>query len=175
MNARPCLILAAGVLVLGLAGCKTLDERAARAEAGAPVDLTAAPEPLDFVDVLPTESFRRGLQHFNRAEYGLAERYLRDSVEKSPKNAAAWVALAASYDRNRRFDLADRAYDIAIRLSGETVQILNNQGYSYMLRGDFRTAMAKFQKAYRRDPGNPTIVNNIRILEAQERANRRGP
>jgi Flp pilus assembly protein TadD len=182
MKRRACFFLATGLLIIGLAGCKTLD--GPRTEVGAPVDLAAAPnqtdqsdqpDQVDFADLLPEETFRRGLQHFNRGEYGLAERYLRETVEKSPHNAAAWVALAASYDRNRRFDLADRAYSVAIGLSGETVQILNNQGYSYMLRGDFTTAAAKFRKALRKEPGNATVANNIRILQAQRRANRQGP
>jgi len=52
-----------------------------------------------------------------------------------------------------RFDLADRAYVFAIRLVGETTEILNNQGYSYMLRGDLVNARRKFLKAYEREPG----------------------
>ena len=37
-----------------------------------------------------------------------------------------------------------------------------------MLRADFRTARAKLNKAYRRDPGNPTVINNLRILNASD-------
>ncbi len=80
--------------------------------------------------------------------------YFRAVVEKSPDNVTAWIGLAGSYDNIRRFDLADRAYREAIRLAGETPQILNNQGYSYMLRGDLRAARARFLKALRRDPHN---------------------
>jgi Flp pilus assembly protein TadD len=122
--------------------------------------------------MLPKESFRIGIEHFDRGEYGLAEQYLRATVEKAPNDAAAWIALAASYDRIRRFDLADRAYATAIRLSGETVEILNNQGFSYMLRGDFKTARIEFNRALKLDPANPTVRNNIIILRDQEWANR---
>ena len=76
----------------------------------------------------------------------------------------AWIGLAASYDRLGRFDLADRSYRAAVRLGGETIQILNNEGYSYMLRGDLAKARAKFEAARRRDPDNPTIANNLRLL-----------
>jgi len=165
---------------MALTGCKTADDSLATGSAAGPLELAPAappppPDPIGFTDAAPAETFRLGLQHFHRDEFGLAERYLRATVEKQPENAAAWIALAATYDRIRRFDFADRAYRMAIRLSGETVQILNNQGFSYMLRGDFRTAMAKFKKAYRMDPGNPTIANNIRILESREIANRDDP
>ncbi len=56
---------------------------------------------------------------------GIAQRYFKDAVEKAPRDVTAWIGLAASYDRLRRFDLADQAYVQAIRLGGETVQILN--------------------------------------------------
>lgn len=124
--------------------------------------------PADLSDKLPTETYRLGLEHFARGEYGLAERYFRATVEKNPANAGAWIGLAGSYDNIRRFELADRAYGAALRLSGETVQILNNQGQSYMLRGDYRTARVKLRKALRIEPGNATVINNLQILDANE-------
>ena len=51
-----------------------------------------------------------GLEHFNRGNYGISQRYFKDAVEKAPKDVTAWIGLAASYDRLRRFDLADQAY-----------------------------------------------------------------
>jgi Flp pilus assembly protein TadD len=85
------------------------------------------------------------------------------------------VALAATYDRIGRFDLADRAYKTAIRLTGETTQILNNEGYSYMLRGDLVNARKKFLKAYEREPNNPTIANNLKLLNSSSRFIQRVP
>jgi Flp pilus assembly protein TadD len=109
------------------------------------------------------------MEYFTRGQYGIAQRHFRDAVEKAPRDATAWIGLAASYDRTGRFDLADQAYASAIRLVGETVQILNNQGYSYMLRGDLVKARLKFQKAYELDPTNPTIVNNLELLNSSQR------
>lgn len=168
---RRCILIAAGLMALALTGCAA-DGAKQTPENNAPLNLTTEPDPIDFTDVLPTETFRLGLQHFKRTEYGLAERYFRATVEKDPNNVEAWIGLAGAYDHVRRFDLADRAYAVAIRLAGETVQILNNQGYSYMSRGDFKTARAKFRKALRLDPGNKTVINNIRILNANEVAGR---
>ena len=112
------------------------------------------------------EPLKLGLEHFDRGNFGIAERYFRDAVESAPKDTTAWVGLAASYDRIGRFDLADQAYARAIRLSGETVQILNNQGYSYMLRGDLVRARAKFQRASKKEPNNPIIINNLALLSS---------
>ena len=115
------------------------------------------------------EPLRMAIEHFNRGHYGIAERYFRDATEKAPKDPTAWIGLAAAYDRLARFDLADRAYVFAIRLVGETTEILNNQGYSYMLRGDLVNARRKFLKAYEREPDNPTIANNLQLLNSSSR------
>jgi Flp pilus assembly protein TadD len=116
-----------------------------------------------------------GLEQFNRGNYGISQRYFKDAVEKAPRDVTAWVGLAASYDRLRRFDLADQAYAAAIRLGGESVQILNDQGYSYMLRGNLTAARRKFEKAYSLDPTNPVIANNLELLNGSRRFIERAP
>lgn len=84
-------------------------------------------------------------------------------------DAEPWLGLAASYDRLRRFDLADRAYAQAVRILGPTVEILNNQGYSYMLRGDYKRAHAALAAAKRKDPTNKYVQNNLHLLEESYR------
>jgi Flp pilus assembly protein TadD len=108
---------------------------------------------------------RLGIQRFYEGNFGLAQQYFQDAVEKSPGDVTAWIGLAASYDRLGRFDLADQAYAAAAKLEGSTVRLLNNEGYSYMLRGDLKTARAKFQSALRLDPNNQTTLNNIKLLD----------
>jgi|SRR5665213_113585 len=119
------------------------------------------------------QPLKLALEYFNRGSFGLAAKYFEDAVTQSPKDATAWIGLAASYDRIKRFDLADRAYKQAIRLVGETPTILNNEGYGYMLRGNLVEAKRKFLKAYERDPHNPTILNNLKLLNSSERYIRR--
>jgi Flp pilus assembly protein TadD len=173
-----------GVALFGLTGCGAVPEFALPAPIAAilpgPDPESVAPtatvqEPADIKYYPSDEPLRMGLEHFSRGNYGLSERYFRDAVEKSPRDATAWVGLAASYDRLRRFDLADRAYASAIKLTGETVQILNNEGYSYMLRGNLVKARAKFMKAYELDPTNPTIINNLELLSSSHRFIQRPP
>jgi Flp pilus assembly protein TadD len=123
-------------------------------------------DPNDIKFLRSDESRKLALEHFNRGDYGVAERYFRDAVEKTPNDGTAWVGLAATYDRIGRFDLADRAYKLALRLNGETIELLNNLGYSYMLRGQFATARQYIAKAYARDPRNPTILNNLQLLDS---------
>lgn len=119
------------------------------------------------------EDVARGFAALAEGNYGLAQQHLQAGVEKSPNDLAAWVGLAASYDRLRRFDLADRAYSQAIRLGGVNATILNNQGYSYLLRGDLPKARSSFLAAQTLDPQSPTIANNLRLLDGSRRYVRR--
>jgi len=167
-------LLACAWLALGLAACETVRDAAVVA----PVETVAVDpvqEPTDVKYYPSDEPVRMGLEQFNRGNFGLSQRYFKDAVEKAPKDVTAWVGLAASYDRLRRFDLADQAYAQAIRLGGETVQILNDQGYSYMLRGNLNAARRKFEKAYSLDPTNPTIANNLVLLNGSRQFIERQP
>jgi Flp pilus assembly protein TadD len=112
----------------------------------------------------PKDDLGLGKRHYKEENYGLAEKHFRKAVEAQPRSAEAWVGLAASYDRLRRFDLADRAYDQAINLLGPTPEILNNQGFSYMLRGDYKLARKKLAAAQSKDPDSAYIQNNINLL-----------
>jgi Flp pilus assembly protein TadD len=156
----------AAFAALTLAGCETVAETA-HVESPATSLTVQQPEQVKYYP--SDEPLKLGIEHFNRGSYGLAERYFRDAVEKAPRDVTAWVGLAASYDRLARFDLADRAYAAAIRLAGETTDILNNEGYSYMLRGDLVAARKKFLKAYERQPDNPMIINNLKLLNSSYR------
>ncbi len=117
----------------------------------------------------PNDDLSLGKKHFRAANFGLAERYFRRAVELHPRDLESWVGLAASYDRLRRFDLADRAYDQALKIAGPTAEILNNQGYSFMLRGDYRRARETLLNAQAQDPANPYIKNNLELLEVSFR------
>jgi len=117
----------------------------------------------------PNDDVQLGKKYFRANNFGLAEKSFRSAVEKHPNDAEAWVGLAASYDRLRRFDLADRAYGEAIRLVGATAEILNNQGFSYMLRGDYTRAHKKLEEAQAKDPSNPYVQANLQLLEQSYR------
>jgi len=72
----------------------------------------------------------------------------------------------------RRFDLADQDYERATKVSGVSAEILNNWGYSYMLRGDRARAREILLKARAQDPGNPYVKNNLELLEASVAKNK---
>jgi Flp pilus assembly protein TadD len=178
--ARILLIAVAG---LWLAGCETAGKFAdltkpadvdspgvgneARAEAPPSDDTTASTDGMLGSD--PNDELSLGKKHYRANDFGLAEKHFRRAAELHPADAEVWLGLAASYDRLRRFDLADRAYAQAIKIVGPTAEILNNQGYSYMLRGDYKRARAKLTAAQAKAPDNPYVKNNLRLMAESHR------
>lgn len=161
-------LLVAG-LSLGAAACNEVGPLAGSEDVSAAsphVSTVPGENPGDVKYFASDEPVRLAKERFQEGNFGLAQRYFQDAVEKAPKDITAWVGLAASYDRLGRFDLADRAYRSAVKLSGRTVQILNNEGYSNMLRGNLKAAREKFNEALDREPNNQTIINNLALLDS---------
>jgi Flp pilus assembly protein TadD len=185
---RQALLLT--VIGLALAGCGTTnllgdpqakadasgDEQQVKADAAGTDALASAdgglPEPSGKPSLLgqdPTDDLNEGKKQYRAGNFGVAENHFRHAVEMHPRDAEAWLGLAASCDRLRRFDLADRAYAQAIKIIGPVPEILNNQGYSYMLRGDYKRARKVLATAEHKDPSNKFVQSNLRLLEESER------
>jgi len=167
-------VFAIALGLIWLAGCQTTNETAStdgQETTGSIASPVTGPGPGDTPSSTgllgddPKDDLNLGKKHYRENSFGLAEQHFRRAVELGPKSVEAWIGLAASYDKLKRFDLADRAYQQAIRLAGPTAEILNNQGYSYMLRGDRRRARAKLLEAQAKDPGNPYVQNNLDLLD----------
>ena len=106
-----------------------------------------------------------GRESFRDANYGLSEKYFRKAVEVRPDNVGAWVGLAASYDELGRFDFADRAYTQIAKLTKEDARLLNNRGYSYLLRGDYKKAAKYLKRAEALDPSLEEVQGNLDLLD----------
>jgi tetratricopeptide (TPR) repeat protein len=113
----------------------------------------------------PKDDLNLGKKQYQAGNFSRAERYFHRAAELHPGDAEAWVGLAAADDRLRRFDQADRAYREATAILGPTAEILNNQGYSYLLRGDYAHARETLLAAAAKDPKNPYVKNNLELLD----------
>jgi Flp pilus assembly protein TadD len=138
------------------------------------VAATVPEEPVDagtpaILGTDPNDDLRLGKKYFRTGNFGLAEKHFRRAVEMHPRDAESWVGLAASYDRLKRFDLADRAYAQATAVMGDTPELMNNKGFSYLLRGDYARARRTLLAAQSRAPDNPYIRNNLELLEKVQR------
>ena len=103
---------------------------------------------------------------FRNNDFGLAQSAYQRAVELDANSAEAWLGLAASYDRLRRFDMADRAYGQAFTFLKDKPAYYNNVGYSYLLRGDLLKARENFAKARELDPDNLVVAHNIAMLQS---------
>jgi len=154
------LLLAASALT----GCKSTENRL----------LGESAMRVEDPSFFPADDYlRMGKVYFRNGNYGMAEQSFRKAVEVTPKDAEAWLGLAASYDNLRRFDLADKAYEKVLQLASQNATILNNAGYSQMLRGDLASARRFFLRAYELEPGNPYIANNLELLAESEKTVKR--
>jgi Flp pilus assembly protein TadD len=104
-------------------------------------------------------------KYFAGKNYELAAQSFSSAAARHPGDVKAWIGLATSYDHLRRFDLADHAYDEAIRVGGQTAEILNDQGYSYMLRGDYARAQKSLKAAEAKNPADPYVQANLELLQ----------
>jgi Flp pilus assembly protein TadD len=120
---------------------------------------------------LPAEKLVEvGRRYYQHGQYGLAEQSFRQATEQDHNNAEAWLGLAASYDRLRRFDRAKQAYDVLAKLVGRTPVVLNNLGYHYFLSGDRVRARETLIAALRSDPENEQIRDNLALVAGERPA-----
>lgn len=143
-------LVAIGLLAGAIGGCQT-----ASVDTAFPSNLQANGQ-----GDLAGRKIALAKKHFAAGHYGLAEKNFRLAVEATPDNGTAWLGLAASYDQLGRFDLSDRAYAQLLVLEGARASVLNNQGYSYLLRGDLTKARKVLGNARALAPGNPIIEGN---------------
>lgn len=174
---RTCFFRAfvAAATALWLAGCNTTNPTASSfgpvltpgAEAQASAPPPDAKETTGSVSPgapRSSEDVAQGKQQYRAGKFDVAARFFSHAVERNPRDGEAWLGLAASYDRLGQFELADSAYAQAVVIEGPTAEVLNNQGYSYLLRGDLKNARAKLLAAQRKEPGNKYVQNNLALL-----------
>lgn len=150
------------VALTALGACTTTESPVVEVTAALAVAPSRSPEE-------PKDDKVLGKEHYRAQNYGLAELHFRRAVERHKDDPEAWLGLAAAYDQLKRFKLADRAYAEAVKRAGPTPEILNNRGYSYMLRGDLRRASTDLSLASAKDPESEHIRNNLKTLDQRAR------
>jgi tetratricopeptide (TPR) repeat protein len=88
-----------------------------------------------------------------------------------PKNHEAWCSLGNAYFDADLPDEAITAYNKALALRPDDVNILNDQGAMYRQQGEFSKALANFEKAVIIDPYNLESLYNIGYVYAYDLSN----
>lgn len=78
----------------------------------------------------------------------------------------AWNASGVVADLERNWPEADAAYSRALGLQPRQPDVINNRGWSRLLRGDWAEAVADFEQAAALDPASTRIRNNRELARA---------
>ena len=78
----------------------------------------------------------------------------------------AWNASGVLADLGRDWAQADIAYSRALQLAPNEADVVNNRGWSQLLRGDWPAAVKDFESAAALDPNSPRIANNLELARA---------
>lgn len=74
-----------------------------------------------------------------------------------------WNARGAIADLRHEWTQADEAYDMAAGKAPERPEILNNRGWSLVLRGEWAAAVGYFEQAAALDRHSTRIANNLEL------------
>lgn len=107
------------------------------------------------------DDYAAGKRHLAANQLGLAIERFRARVARDRADLAALNALAASYDRLGRYDLADRYYDQALAQAPDDAQTLNNAGVSQLLRGRPQQALILLNRAEAAAPEDEVVLANV--------------
>jgi Flp pilus assembly protein TadD len=151
-----CTMVAIAAVTLG--GCGTTLDQLTSMAVEKPI------EPASYGVWPSTRHVDKGKFAYRQGDFGLAVEAFSKAVEEEKENGEAWLGLAASYDRLKRFDQARRAYDVVVKIVGHTPTVLNNLGYHYYLKGDMDSARRSFDAALRADPNNVVAKNNLALF-----------
>jgi Flp pilus assembly protein TadD len=91
---------------------------------------------------------------------------LKKTVAEYPQSWRAWNALGGVYDDQAKWAEADDAYAHALAASDSTAIVINNRGYSYLLRNKLDDATADFVEALRQRPELEVARTNLRLAMA---------
>jgi len=96
-------------------------------------------------------------------QYGLAVEALSRVLHDQPQNVRALNLIAETYDRLRRYDLADRYHAEALEIDPNSVAALNNWGFSYLVRGNKTRAVGLLERAAAIKGDQPVVTANLRL------------
>ena len=107
-----------------------------------------------------------GLSALRANDSGEAARLLDKAVALPGAGWRAWNARGVAADRQQDWRTADTAYARAERLARDNAQILNNRGWSLLLRGQWSAALEPLARAAALAPAEPRIAANLDLARS---------
>lgn len=131
----------------------------ARALAGYKVLLAARPAD-------PILLQQAGIAALQLGRAGEAVGFLDQAVAQPGAGWRAWNARAVAADLQHDWRSADRAYAKAGKLARDNAQVLNNRGWSLLLRGEWAAAVGPLTRAAALAPGDRKIAANLDLARS---------
>jgi len=95
-----------------------------------------------------------------------AEPLVQCAIEAPSASWRAWNARGVLADLTHDWTTADESYSRAHQRAPTEARVINNQGWSMLLRGDWAAAVPYFEEAASLDGKSERIANNLELAKA---------
>jgi len=109
---------------------------------------------------------RAGISAVRIGDTAEAMRLLQRATSFPQATWRAWNALGVALDFQRDWVRADAAYARAVELAPNRAEVLNNMGWSKLVRGQWSEALGLIEKAAALDPKSERIAANLELARA---------
>lgn len=114
----------------------------------------------------PALAERAALAAIRIGDMTRAGRHAATATASPQASWRAWNARGIVADHQGRWDDADAAYAKALALSPDRPEVLNNMGWSLLVRGRWDEALALLERAAAGDPKSQRIADNLELARA---------
>lgn len=104
---------------------------------------------------------RAGIAAIKTGDLARAAVYLERATESSAASWRAWNARGVVADHDGNWNLADLAYSKASTLKPDQPEVVNNLGWSLLIRGSWAEAVEQLERAAALDPASQRIADNL--------------
>jgi len=108
----------------------------------------------------------RGLANLQMGNSYVAMGELKKAVALNKELWRSWSALGYYYDTVRKWNEAERNYNVALAIRRDKASIFNNRGSSRLMQRRYADALADFRVALKLDPNLAVSSMNIRLTLA---------
>jgi Flp pilus assembly protein TadD len=109
---------------------------------------------------------RAGIAALKLRDFDQGTRLLDKATSFPNASWRAWDARAVAADFSRDWGKADDCYNHALALAPAEAELLNNQGWSYLVRGRWADALTSLGQAAAINPKSERIANNLELARA---------
>jgi len=114
----------------------------------------------------PLLAERAGIAALRTNDLAKAVKLLEQATSSPLASWRAWNARGVAADRSRAWDVADKSYAKALVLAPRRAEIVNNLGWSLLVRGRWSEAVKQLERASALDPKSQRIADNLDLARA---------